>query len=130
MSEQNRRSEAAIPDAYPGYERRASKNISREEFNTFAITSREWRNGVSHRLEEINERLEKGDAVFAKLLTALFAPDDDNENKQPGLMTTAQHLEAHIAAVCKITKWVRNGILAICALIVSVAGAAKAMGVF
>lgn len=94
--------------------RRNDDMITRTEFVDFQEETRKYRCDQNKKLDGIH--------------TALFAPDEQNENRQQGLMVTARNIDNHITAVCNIARWIYRSTLAVVAVGAPSLAIAKAMG--
>jgi hypothetical protein len=92
-----------MSDGYQGLERRQRADVSRSEFC-------ELKSSV------------------ARIETAMFAKDDDNEFDSPGLMVVAKRMNDHIDAVCNIARWARNFVIGTLAIAAPAVAIAKALG--
>lgn len=105
-------------DAWDGHDRRSrAETVTRQEFDEHLRKTDEFRS----RLDEWMQRMD----------AAMFAQDDDNEHKSPGVMTSMQRLNNHIDAVCTIAIFGVKAIKAVAATVIGLAafaGAIKALG--
>ena len=109
--------------------RRADDSVSKAELGEF-VAHIDRRLGVQDEiLVQQNTILEGQNDTLKSINQALFAKDSENPNGQPGLMTTARNIDSHITTVCRIGRWLRNTILSLAGLIVTVVAAARALGV-
>jgi len=105
-------------DLWDGTDRRTRPDtVTRQEFDEHLRKTDEFRT-------RLNQWMQRMDA-------AMFAQDDDNEHKSPGVMTSMQRLNNHIDAVCTIAVFGVKAVKAVAASIIglaALAGAVKALG--
>jgi hypothetical protein len=97
-----------------GQDRRQPGHVTRREFTDFVHHFADYRDETKGVLDQIT--------------TALFAEDDQNQNKQPGLMHTARNIDNHIRTVCNIAKWIFRSIVGLLTIGAPTVAIGKALG--
>jgi len=54
---------------------------------------------------KVDGTVSKMELDMTDLKVAMFAPNENNANNTPGVMTTMKKLDAHLDALCRFAKW-------------------------
>lgn len=93
-----------------------------------AATKDNWDGCERRRDDAVRAQIGDLDRRMDRFETALFATDENNEFRRPGLVVTANRLDAHLDAICKAAKFAKALVLGLLAGAASVAAIGQSMG--
>lgn len=91
-------------------------------------SSSNWDGSERRRDDAVRTQIEDLDRRMRRFETALFSRDEENEFGRPGLVVTADRLDAHLDALCQAAKFAKALVLGLLAGGASVAAIGQSLG--